>query len=373
MNASSPEPLLQFHTPFQLIPSSRHEVVLYGGEAYCFNVRSTEFDVVRLCENLNAGISAADLFALVSGSTAAQQLMDEMRDAQLVRNVQVPDGLEPELLERWSPQVEALRCRENSRSSRFDMMKRLRGSHVLAIGVGSLGSWAIQHLVAAGVGKVTLVDFDVVSASNLTRQCFFREKDVGRPKLEAAREVIETLSRYTRVETRHLCVDSAECARTLIDSTKPVDLVVLTADEPMWKIAPWLAQAALRTNVPLLRGNSRGIGPLLLDAESACPACDWPRICATVPHAAEVIDYYRSAGVARRRAGRGAVSTQVAIAGALLGSEALAFLAGVDAPISLNTLIRVSDGALPQVHTEPFPKSADCPICGPTPNLNGLG
>src|SRR5512134_2670339 len=63
---------------------------------------------------------------------------------------------------------------------------RLRSSSALVVGAGGLGSPVALYLAAAGVGRITIVDFDVVDPSNLQRQVLFGTADVGRPKVEAA-------------------------------------------------------------------------------------------------------------------------------------------------------------------------------------------
>ncbi|MBT0670352.1 HesA/MoeB/ThiF family protein [Novosphingobium profundi] len=64
----------------------------------------------------------------------------------------------------------------------------LASSHAVLIGCGGIGSPALQYLAAAGVGRLTLVDDDVVDVSNLQRQTIFTPSDVGKPKAEAAAE-----------------------------------------------------------------------------------------------------------------------------------------------------------------------------------------
>lgn len=64
----------------------------------------------------------------------------------------------------------------------------LADAHVVLVGCGGIGSPALQYLAAAGIGRLTLVDDDVVDVSNLQRQTIYTPSDVGRPKAEAAAE-----------------------------------------------------------------------------------------------------------------------------------------------------------------------------------------
>ena len=78
---------------------------------------------------------------------------------------------------------------------------RLRGSRVLIVGAGGLGSPAALYLAAAGIGRLGLVDDDAVDSSNLQRQVLYGTADVGRPKVEAARERLTDLNPEIEIET----------------------------------------------------------------------------------------------------------------------------------------------------------------------------
>src|SRR2546423_2531429 len=78
--------------------------------------------------------------------------------------------------------------------------KRLKASSVLLIGAGGLGSPLALYLAAAGVGRIGLVDFDLVDFSNLQRQGLHGTPDVGRPKLHSARDRIQAINPDVRVD-----------------------------------------------------------------------------------------------------------------------------------------------------------------------------
>src|SRR6201988_3192225 len=72
--------------------------------------------------------------------------------------------------------------------------KKIKAASVLCIGAGGLGSPIAMYLAAAGIGKIGIVDFDVVDFSNLQRQIIHGTSDVGRPKAESARDTIQRIN-----------------------------------------------------------------------------------------------------------------------------------------------------------------------------------
>src|ERR1700743_1118358 len=78
--------------------------------------------------------------------------------------------------------------------------KKLKAARVLCIGTGGLGSPLALYLSAAGVGTIGLVDFDVVDFTNLQRQVIHFTSDVGKPKLESAKEKIAALNPFVNVK-----------------------------------------------------------------------------------------------------------------------------------------------------------------------------
>jgi sulfur-carrier protein adenylyltransferase/sulfurtransferase len=83
----------------------------------------------------------------------------------------------------------------------LDGQKKLKQARVLTIGAGGLGSPLAMYLAAAGIGTIGIVDFDVVDESNLQRQIIHGTSDLGRPKLESARDRVQDINPNVKVET----------------------------------------------------------------------------------------------------------------------------------------------------------------------------
>jgi adenylyltransferase/sulfurtransferase len=99
---------------------------------------------------------------------------------------------------------------------RKECQLKLCNSKVLIVGVGGLGSPVAQYLTAAGVGKIGLVDFDVVDVSNLQRQVIHRTSTIGKKKVESAKSILEDLNPYVSISTYDVKF-SEENAESLIN------------------------------------------------------------------------------------------------------------------------------------------------------------
>lgn len=90
--------------------------------------------------------------------------------------------------------------------------QKLKRARVLAIGAGGLGAPILEYLAAAGIGTVTTVDDDVVSLSNLQRQVIHGTPDIGRPKVESARDAMLRINPNVVVETVKARFDASNAA-----------------------------------------------------------------------------------------------------------------------------------------------------------------
>jgi sulfur-carrier protein adenylyltransferase/sulfurtransferase len=103
--------------------------------------------------------------------------------------------------------------------------ERLRAARVLCVGAGGLGSPSALYLAAAGVGTLGLADFDAVDLSNLQRQVLHGTPDVGRPKIESARDRLAAINPHVRLEAH-----GAVRAANALDLVSAYDIVVDGSD-----------------------------------------------------------------------------------------------------------------------------------------------
>ena len=104
--------------------------------------------------------------------------------------------------------------------------RRIKGSRILLVGAGGLGSPAALYLAAAGVGHLSIVDFDVVELTNLQRQVLHGTADVGRPKTESARDRLLDLNPHVSVAVHQTRLDAGNALGLVRDH----DLVLDGAD-----------------------------------------------------------------------------------------------------------------------------------------------
>src|SRR6266404_5942752 len=104
----------------------------------------------------------------------------------------------------------------------MDGQLKLKAAKVLCIGTGGLGAPLSQYLAAAGVGRIGLVDFDVVDFSNLQRQVIHGTKDVGKKKLDSAAESMLDINPYVQIDK----FDVALTSENALDIFKDYDMVV---------------------------------------------------------------------------------------------------------------------------------------------------
>jgi molybdopterin/thiamine biosynthesis adenylyltransferase len=219
--------------------------------------------------------------------------------------------------------------------------QRLRAAKVLLVGAGGLGAPAALYLAAAGVGRLTLVDPDTVSLSNLQRQVLYAEADIGVVKVEAAARRLKALNPHTLVEPVGHALSEAN-AQAIVAAH---DLVLDGTDDFATRFA--VNAACVKAGRTLVSGAiGRWTGQIGVFAARPCYRCLVPEIPPDVETCAAV----------------GVIGALAGVIGAMMALEAIKLITG--AGEALEGRLLIYDALCAEARTVKVAADPDCPVCG---------
>ena len=238
-----------------------------------------------------------------------------------------------------------------------DMHRAAASSTVLLLGAGGLGSGILQSLVGLGVGRVTLVDGDVVENKNLARQFVYSRRDIGTPKVAAAANWVSGYSAETTVQPRRERVTDAAGIHRLATGA---DIVLCAIDSPD-DIHLLVNDACCRLGIPFVAG---GLARSTLSywsvdpGRSACRECLELRRRAEVLHPALEADPVLGGGSVNRATGPIAQ-----LAAGFMTMEAMRYLTGSEPPVASAEyhVLELADGMA--TSRAGWPAHPQCPSC----------
>jgi len=230
---------------------------------------------------------------------------------------------------------------------------RLKNASVLIVGAGGLGSPTMAYLAAAGIGRLGIVDFDTIDATNLHRQVLFNSNDVGRSKLDAAKEHLEKLNPFVRIELHETRLDSDNALEIISN----YDLVLDGTDNFATRYL--VNDACVLTGTPNVYASIyRFDGQLSVFGapDGPCYRCVFPEPPppGAVPSCAE----------------GGVLGVLPGVLGTLQATEAIKYVTGLG-DLLVGRLLIVDALSMTfknlVVHKDP-----DCPVCGEKPSISKL-
>ena len=235
-----------------------------------------------------------------------------------------------------------------------EAQERLKAGRVLCIGAGGLGSPVAMYLAAAGVGKLGIVDADVVEVSNLQRQLLHGTKDVGRSKLDSAAERLHDLNPEVKVVphatrfSRENALQIAQDYDVIIDGTDNFPTRYLSNDVSVFLKKPNIYGSILR-----FEGQCSVFAPHL---GGPCYRCMAPQ-----PPAPGLVPSCAEGGV---------LGVLPGLIGTLQATEAIKLLAGLGDSL-IGRLLHV-DTLTMKFRTFHLQRDPECPVCGETPSITEL-
>jgi adenylyltransferase/sulfurtransferase len=235
----------------------------------------------------------------------------------------------------------------------MDGQRTLKASSVLCIGAGGLGSPAAMYLAAAGVGRIGIVDFDVVDFSNLQRQLLHGTPDVGRTKLESAKSRLNALNPHVQIDTYETSL-SSENAMELF---APYDVILDGTDN--FPTRYLVNDACVLSGKPNAYGSIfrfEGQASVFGVKDGPCYRCLYPE-----PPPPGLVPSCAEGGV---------LGVLPGIIGVIQATESIKLMLGIGEPLIGRFLIY--DALKMKFRELKLRKDPDCPVCGTHPTVTKL-
>ncbi len=231
--------------------------------------------------------------------------------------------------------------------------RRLKAASVLMIGTGGLGAPLGMYLAAAGVGRLGVVDFDVVEESNLQRQIIHGTRDVGRPKIASARDRLQDINPHVRVEAHETRLSSDNALELFRD----YDVIADGTDN--FPTRYLVNDACVLTGKPNVYGSIfrfEGQASVFWAARGACYRCLYPE-----PPPPGLVPSCAEGGV---------LGVLPGIVGAIQANETIKLILGGGDPL-VNRLL-LFDAWRMRFRELKLRKDPACPVCGERPTIKEL-
>ncbi|MCL2494929.1 MAG: HesA/MoeB/ThiF family protein [Oscillospiraceae bacterium] len=222
---------------------------------------------------------------------------------------------------------------------------RLAGASALVIGAGGLGSTLLLCLAGAGVGRIGIIDDDVVSESNLNRQFLFTMADLGREKAFAAAERLAALNPHIQIVPQKQRVNEINAPALVVGW----DIVILAVDNFEARLA--VNKACCEAGITLINGGVDGFyGTLQIVQPGVTPCLEC---------------LYGAAGPEGQAEQLPSLGAPVAVVSSLMADAALVLLLGLLTPLG-NDLLCIDGESLSFARAE-IARGSACPACGKIP------
>jgi adenylyltransferase/sulfurtransferase len=231
--------------------------------------------------------------------------------------------------------------------------RKLKAARVLCVGAGGLGAPASMYLAAAGVGTLGLVDFDAVDASNLHRQVIYDTTDVGKRKLDAARDRLKAMNSSVNVVTHELALTS----KNALDVLKDYDIILDGTDNFQTRY--------LVNDACVLLGKPNAYGSIFrFDGQASvfavkggpCYRCLYPE-----PPPPGLVPSCAEGGV---------LGVLPGVIGVIQATEAIKLILGTGQPLIGRLLLY--DALQMRFRELKLRRDPECPICGDNPTIHAL-
>ena len=226
----------------------------------------------------------------------------------------------------------------------YQGQQKIHDAKVCVVGIGGLGNPITTKLVAMGIGKIRIVDRDVIELSNLHRQTMFDDSDIGEVKVEVAAKKLQKLNPNVKIEALPISVNDY----TALEVVDGCDVVIDALDSVNARYS--LNKACVAKKIPFVTGAAVGVSGqvfTILPHQSACYHCMFPALDEESMPTCSI---------------EGVHPSILSIIGGIEVAEAVKIITGKK-PSLADRILHVDLENMDFVHTRTF-KAEECPVCG---------
>lgn len=209
------------------------------------------WSILNLCDGTNTIASIYNKIFLDFPNTSESEIENVIDQISAVPYI-MEDGKNDKKINdfnRHSRNLNFLSNFDRDGNQKYKYLEKIINSNVMVLGLGGAGTNLVYNLASFGVKNIIGVDFDTIEISNLNRQILYREKDIGRKKVEAAKESIYEFNsniNFIGIDTK---IESKEEIRRLLE-IHDCDFLFCAADKPSLKILEWCNSACHTLGIP---------------------------------------------------------------------------------------------------------------------------
>lgn len=270
-------------------------------------------------------------------SNGMNTILNDGDEVYILPAVSGGDNLSENELTRYSRQI----MLENIG---YEGQLKIKNSSVCVIGVGGLGNPIASRLAAMGVGKIRIVDRDVIELSNLHRQTMFNDCDIGKIKVETAKNKLQNINPTMTIEALSVSINDYNA----LDVIHDCDIVIDALDSVNARYS--INKACVRSNIPFVTGAAVGTSGqcfTVIPNKTACYYCVFPSLDENSMPTCSI---------------EGVHPSILSVVAGIEVSEAIKIILDKK-PNLLNKILHIDLDTLNFTHINTF-KVSECPVCG---------
>lgn len=239
--------------------------IIFGMQSKCIEIENADDEIIALVKMLVDGVSINELKENSKLSIdEIQSFINDLDHLKILEDCSKNDILSKEEKERYKTNLNYFNNYADLRMPKENIQKIINNTKILILGVGGYSILAAS-LAAMGYGNITLVDYDLIELSNLSRQIIYSEDDIGKSKVKIAKKVISKINSNINIKIYEIKVESYLDIMNLVEEN---DIIINAIDTPALECIRWVNYCCVYFDKPFFQS---GLGNKSIILEKYLP------------------------------------------------------------------------------------------------------